>query len=545
MKKNKYPIAFITILIIMINVLLAARFMLTNDEAYYVAFARNLQLSYVDSPPFVSYLSWFPVHYHYNQALLLRLSVLIIHLISTLIMVRVVNNNLQIHHQTKSPQAIIHTILIAYLCPIFGLYGIFILPDVGLILALSIMIFIADKIYHQKSIDFYKSLLLGLGLGIGLLSKYHIIPLGGGILLGLLIHLWHNNPTKKISRLLCSACVIIVTSLIVSMPMWIWNIKYHFASFKFQLQHGFAKGDWSLTSLLIFVCSSILCITPWFAYLLVKYGLLRKPRLYLVIPYLSLFGILLLSSLRKNVLGHWIAPALWILLPYAVINLQIYGSILAKKAFRYYCAITMIFWIIIALPLALPGGMNNIKIILLKTNHDLSNMVDLLLWNDLRDILNNSSVFHESLHDLHLAKPMYFDAPHFANIQTTSYCKVNQDLIGTTDWMFTAQFEYTNLFDNFKQLQNASYKILNVNIEHANFYLWRDDLTKYASCPILIITYRTLPEYLKDIIEIQQQETIENISQYKNLQLHLIIGKFKDSQSIATRQNAVMVSGHY
>ncbi len=531
--KDSYKVRYlcIVIAIFIAQVIVASRFIITNDEAYYLAFAKSLQLSYVDSPPFVSYLSWIQIHYNCLKPLFLRLVVIILHLISCIFLLQIVRNNFQ-DHLIEARKSIFTTFLFCYLCPIFGLYGIFILPDAGLILALSIMLYATDKIYNQQNISYTNSLILGLGFGIGLLSKYHIIPLGGGILIGLLLSLIAHYKNNYRHLVVCSLIILLV-SILISTPMWIWNWSYHFASFKFQLQHGFAKGDWSLISALIFCASSLLFITPWLAYFLLKFGLFKNNRMYLLIPFTSLFLTLLSSSFRKNVLGHWIAPAFWILIPYASTNLYKYGSKLSQKTLTLFLALTFVIWIIIAIPLVMPGGMSNIKHFIYKANKDLSDSADLLLWMDIKAILNNNQEFSKKVTALH------------SQYNSTQSCASNNELIGTTDWMFTSQFEYIGLEEDLQKQYQHSYKIINVNIEHANFYLWRDNIAEYANCPILIITYRTLPTYLADIIDIRNEAIISNIPAYKNIDLHLISGQFKAAPAIQESRNKVLYSGHY
>lgn len=531
--KDSYKVKylFVIVAIFVTQVIVASRFIITNDEAYYLSFAKNLQLSYVDSPPFVSYLSWLQVYYNCLQPLCLRILVIILHLVSSMFLLAVVMNNSQ-NNSIEVRKSIFTSFLFCYICPIFGLYGIFILPDTGLILALSIMLYVTDKIYKQQNISYIHSLILGLGFGIGLLSKYHIIPLGGGMLLGLLLSLLTHYKNNYRHLIICSLIIMII-SIFISAPMWIWNWTYNFASFKFQLQHGFAKGTWSLISASIFCVSSLLFITPWIAYFLLKFGLLKNRRSYLIIPFTCLFFTLLSSSLRKNVLGHWIAPAFWILIPYASINLYKYGSKFSQKILNFFLAITFLIWVIIAIPLAQPGGMNNIKSIIYNVNKDLSDSADLLLWMDIKNILDNNQVFSKKIKVLH------------NQYSSNKLCNTKIELIGTTDWMFTSQFEYLGFEKSLKKQYHNPYKIINVNIEHANFYLWRDNLTAYANCPILIITYRTLPTYLTEVMTINNESIISNIPNYKNIDIHLISGTFKNASYIKDSRNKVLYSGHY
>ena len=518
----------IAIIIFVIQAIIAHQFIITNDEAYYLAFAKNLQLSYIDSPPFVAYLTWLQNHLNLNSRFSLRFIVIVLHFISSLFLLKIVSNNYQYQNnsitKTNAQKSLLITFLLSYLAPIFGLYGIFILPDAGLILSLSIMLYFADNIYQHRNISYWQSLGLGLGLGLGLLSKYHIIPLGGGMLLGLILSLLPSTSKK---HLWYCGLIIICTSLIISAPLWLWNYYYHFASFKFQLQHGYAKGNWSLSSLLLFFITSILYISPWFTYFLLKFGLLKDKKLYIMIPFGSLTLILIVSSLLKNVLGHWIAPAFWLLIPYSSIYIIKSASELTQKIITMFFIFTTIIWLVI--PLAIASNC-------FRYFHDLSNYSDLLLWKDIKDILQSSPQFTNNIVELNQKNIAYHN---------TVSCSSNKQLIGTTDWMFTAQFEYINLAQQLQQKFHQQYQILNLNIEHANFYLWRDQLELYANCPILIISYRPLPQYLESIMQINNETIINNIKNYKDIELHLIMGVLKDSITISQAKNQVLYSGHY
>lgn len=490
---------------------IASQFPITNDEAYYIAFAKNLQLSYVDAPPFVAYLTFFQQQFGWSHPLMLRGLVILIHLLSTGFLLLIVKQHLKTDPDLQ--KKLLMTFSIAYIVPIFGLVGIFILPDCGLIFSLSVMLWVADTVNRRAAIRLRDSLLLGVGLGIGLLSKYHILPLGGGMLLGLYVaHVSHTNRFSPLVllKLLLSVCI----GCLIAMPLWIWNYQNHYASFVFQLQHGFQSNHWRIGSLLAFIAGVLLYMTPWFSYVLLKEGLLKQKKWYLVIPFSAIFFILLISSLRKPSLPHWLTPAFWILIPYAVIQ--------TKQAcqLQRMCRYTAIIWLGLVMLLLSPQGIYTIKSVSQRFYPDTSYLADLLLWGDLKRYIQHDPLIQKKLAEL---------AP----------CHGNPPLIGTIRWYWAAQLAYQQMFP-------ASYKILNLDQHSSNFYLWRDSLKAYANCPLFIIANKNMVQSdLSDIVTIKNSQELIGIDSYRSVHLMLISGTLKSAAALDAMQQSLLLHPRY
>lgn len=509
-------------LIIVISIIIAARFPISNDEAYYIAFAKDLQLSYVDAPPFVAYLNLLQIKSGFFMPLVNRFWVIILHLIATAIIMRIVW-----HHNFARTRPFLHsdreklsekllvTFLLTYIVPIFGLYGIFILPDSGLILGLSIMLLASDNIVWEKQVSVKNGLFLALGLGIGLLSKYHILPLGGGMILGLYIDLICINSQAKLINLV-KLIISVTLGLIIAAPLFIWNYTNHYASFIFQLQHGFGGDHWQFVSTFSFILGALLYLGPWFVYMLGKYGLFKSKRYYLFIPVISLSLILIISSFRKNILPHWLAPAFWLLIPYTVINIK------NLKPLKLMCKYTGILWLILVFILVLPGGMLNIKKISKLFNPDTTGLADLLLWQELPVLFANNIQLQHSLTWL---KP-------------TQNCHNKYKLIAAVRWYWTAQLEYNQVF-------NSSYKILNLDLQSSNFYIWRDNLPDFANCPVLVIANMDNLNDLAKLLTIYNSYTIYGIDDYKSLNLIIIEGIFKNKAVLDHLQQNLLNNPRY
>ncbi len=502
------------------SIIIASLFPITNDESYYIAFSKHLQLSYVDAPPFVAYLNVIQVKLGLTSPLYTRALVIALHLLSTLFLLAIVRNHCTYDDDLASK--ILITFLLAYLIPIFGLFGIFILPDCGLILSLSILLWAADTIIRTNNLRWKDAVILGIGLGVGLLAKYHILPLGGGILLGLFIELslrskfsWYN-----VTKLLFSVSI----ALLCALPLFIWNVEYHFASFRFQLEHGFSSTHWQLSSLLLFILGSIVYLTPWFSFILLKRGLFLKKHWYLFIPVGSLLIILLASSLRKNVLPHWISPAFWLLIPYSVIYSK--RKLGQLNSLMTLCKMTALIWVGLIGVLLLPGGLMNIKQVSLMFNSDARVFKDLLLWQELPNLLKKNISINHTIDNALQQKQ-------------NPRCSTKKPIIATLRWFWAAQLEYHGLF--------PGTKIINLDQHSSNFYLWRDRWSDYAYCNILVIgeAHNRNVSTLAKIISIRHQYTSHGLGDYRSLNVQLIDATLKDSTTLQKVQSTLISHPHY
>ncbi|MDP3560385.1 MAG: glycosyltransferase family 39 protein [Legionellaceae bacterium] len=517
MPRNLVPMIYLLFggLIIICNILFASYFPIINDEAYYLAFAKSMQLSFIDSPPFVAYLTYLQAELGYTQPLILRFFVILLHFLSTMFLLLIVKNNS--NNDKFLFEKLFVTFLLAYIVPAFGVTSFFILPDCGLFFSLSLMLWVVDKVHREKELSILYSLLLGVGLGIGLLSKYHIMPLGGGLLLGLYLDLVFIKKTFCINILL-KLIICLLLGLLIAAPVWVWNYNNHYASFIFQLEHGYYSTQWRLQHALIFLIGVSLYLTPWVAYFLLKNGLFKNIKFYLLIPASSLFLILIISSLRTKALPHWLTPVFWLLIPYAVLYTPRLQRI--KKIAAY----TMIIWIPILLILLLPEGMNNIKKISKLINPDTSYLADLLLWDDIKKYTSKNASAQQMLTNLS---------------QTQRYeCKRKTPLIGTARWYWAAQLE---------QIFQDKYKVLNLDQNSSNFYNWRDNLVEYANCPIVLFVPFKKVSDLEKIININNYHIINDaeLVDYSSLQIAMIDATLKSREVLIAIQEDLLNNPRY
>ena len=504
-------------LVLLANVIIAATFPITNDESYYIAFSKHLQLSYVDAPPFVSYLNIIQLKLGLISPLSARSLVIVLHLLSALLLQAIVYNN-AVKDKALATK-LLATFLIAYVVPIFGLFGVFILPDTGLILALSILLFITDNVVRLKVLSWTDSFFLGIGLGIGLLAKYHILPLGGGILLGLWVELTLRTEFRwlNVTKLIVSVAI----GLLCALPLFIWNYEHHFASFVFQLQHGFSSNSWQFSTMLGFVLGGIVYLTPWFTYVLLKRGLFVNKHWYLLVPVCGLMIILLASSLRKHILPHWISPAFWLLIPYAVMNSGERIISVMKM-----CKYNSLIWVALIGVLLTPAGLINVKELSKIYDPDTRIFKDLLLWQELSTLIQQQPILVQAIDRTFQQKQ---------NIG----CNAKQPIVATFRWYWASQLEYKNLF--------PGAKILNLDQNSSSFYLWRDQWSDYANCNILLIAgeKKTITPALAKIMTIQHQYNVHGLGDYRTLDLQVTTATLKDNVTLQSAQQHLQANPHY
>lgn len=497
---------------------IAAKFPMMNDETYYIAFSKSLQQSYVDHPPFVSYLNIAQTMLGLNAPLYQRTLVILLHLISTVFLMGIVYNHC-INDKDLSKKLLL-TFLIAYLVPVFGFFSLFILPDTGLILSLSLLLWAADQVIANEKLSVKHAVQLGMGLGIGLLSKYHILLLGGGILAGVFIDLTRHAGFKwpNVLKLFLSMLI----GLLIAWPMLLWNTNNHFASFIFQLQHGLSANEWHLKGCFAFIFLSAIYLTPWFTVTFLKQGLFGKFRAYLFIPVCSLFIILLISSLRKHVLPQWISPAFWLLIPYSVIYCSETGVASLWKGCKY----TALLWVPLVIALSLPGGMWNLKPLIQWVHGNTPNSWCTLFWDELPVMIRNDLV-------LGPLTQMAFKQ------SVPAACLEKQPIIGTFKRIWASQLEYHQVF--------PGAKILNLEQNSSNFYLWRDQWADYANCNILFIAEGSedLTPALATILTVKQQYHLNGFKDYPALHLQVISGTLRDWNTIQALQRNLLGHPHY
>lgn len=243
---------------------LAAAFLpLSADETYYWLWAQNLQLSYFDHPPLVAWLIKLSTLFLGDSAFAVRffapLGIFVISIIAAY----------YARLQTGG-KAALSLVLAIQLIPLFNLGGIIITPDTPLV-----FFWILALVYLLKTegrIDIRKGCILGAYVGLGLLSKYTMI-LFFPIALVYLIRAKHHRSW------ITGFVTCIFVSLMLFLPVIIWNVNNDWASFLFQLNHGTNGTGNILENTVSFIASQLGLFSLGFAYLFILWGLEKRRRI--------------------------------------------------------------------------------------------------------------------------------------------------------------------------------------------------------------------------------------------------------------------------
>lgn len=262
---NKHNATNLTILVISIAFIF--RFFIAKDtglgigESYYFGGASRLALSYYDQPPLFMWQSGVLMRIFGETNLVLRLPALFMFSGTSWLLFKITEDFFD-------NIAGFFAVLLFSFSGVFFLSGTWFQPDAPLmffwisyIYCLTKIIFLDQTQANSKQYLTYKWWILsGLMLGFTILSKYHAIFLIIGLFLFLVnsvrLRHWLRHPGLYLS---------IILSLIIALPVFIWNFQHHFASFLFQGGRAFSDShfklhfDWFFRSIL----GQSLWITPW------------------------------------------------------------------------------------------------------------------------------------------------------------------------------------------------------------------------------------------------------------------------------------------
>jgi 4-amino-4-deoxy-L-arabinose transferase-like glycosyltransferase len=294
--------------VLAVKLAVAAWLPLVMDETYYWVWSHHLQFSYYDHPPAVALLLWLGHPFEGWGNAVRWPAVILGH--ATLLVWWPIFKRVLDHGQRR------WWFILALLSPLIGPGTIIVLPDIPLLfswsLALLLLLRWADRPTSAGAF------LLGIALGLGFLSKYHIVvfvPLA-------VLWLWR---TRRLALLRPRWLLMGLAGFAVtSWPVWLWNATHDWTSFSFQLGHGLGSTDWQ---------------PHWtWDYLLAQVGLLFPTVVYFAVrarpgapSWLFIFGwgpiaFFLLTSFRGSVEANWPSMAYPVL-----IALALYG----RSRFRW------------------------------------------------------------------------------------------------------------------------------------------------------------------------------------------------------------------
>ena len=282
------------------------------DEAYYTFYGQHPALSYFDHPAAVGIWAWAGQRLG-GSILALRLPSLLSYTLALALLAEATK-------RWFGQRAALVGALLGSFCPLLLLCGgVLLLPDSPLLLALAVLLWWLSL--HPKVIPGTPGEAVGLGLILGLvtLGKYHAFL----VLLSLLGWCLGSAHRQALYRSPWPALGWLVW-LIVSAPLWLWNINHGWVSFLFQGGRTGAGVGYALAAPPLFLLSQLVLLFPTLGIVLLLALLPRPGRdqavaarqllRWLVLPQMVVFVAL---TGRMHVLASWLVPAWWLLLPLA------------------------------------------------------------------------------------------------------------------------------------------------------------------------------------------------------------------------------------
>lgn len=301
------------------KVLLAYFVPVFGDEAYYYIWSLHPQLSYFDHPPMVS---WFIYMGHLilpaGNPLSLRIFFISANLLASVVWLKILKS------KNLSEESITIWLFLFMLNPLLGPGSILATPDVPLVLFWSLSYYCYLKILNTNHLAWYTY--LGIFLGLGFCSKYHIVIF---VLSGLIYLLL----SKKIFSLKSSGVLLtIFFGFLFSLPVVLWNSQNKWSSFLFQFEHGFGESTFEWSWPAGYLVAQLILINPFIFYYLFKksYNFLEKTFCF------SQLIFFFTSSFKTVVEGNWPLTS--------HLHSITHYSMTAKKEIVKY---SLIYWVII------------------------------------------------------------------------------------------------------------------------------------------------------------------------------------------------------
>jgi len=337
-----------------IRLIFAFTVQLANDESYYWLYSQHLKLNYFDHPPMIAL--WIRIStlnlWLQNYTGFIRLSSVISCSIATWFMFKCVS--LISNERAGWLAACLYNA--SFYAGITA--GILVMPDSPqMIFWTGSLWLIASIVKHENSWKYW--CLFGISTGLCIMSKVHgvFIWIGMGAYILSFRRTWLTNPRVYVSVLI---------SVVICLPILLWNIKYNFATYQFNEGRVNIYGvthDWfyllkeSGGQLLINnPVNVILVLIALFSF---KKRALKQYTALSILNFIGLLhaGILLVISSYKETLPHWSGPAYVTLLPLAAVYLDIKTK--NKKPFATRLSLAMHVFVLFAIILLIdyyPGN---------------------------------------------------------------------------------------------------------------------------------------------------------------------------------------------
>jgi len=252
MKANKILTLFILAVVIFRLFYIKMGFLnLAGDEAHYWDWSRHLSLSYYSKPPMVAYIIALFTKIFGNNELGVRFGALFL---SVLIIPLTFKISKELF---KDEKLALFSSILTQIIPIYATGGILMTIDPPLVFFFSLSTYFFYKAINSFPWYWY---LLGISIGLGLLSKYTMAFILISVILYLLFskkdRFWLYRKEPYLMLFIC---------LILFLPVIIWNSKNQWVTFKHLIYRGALNQPFSLSLKYLpeFLGSQLLVISPF------------------------------------------------------------------------------------------------------------------------------------------------------------------------------------------------------------------------------------------------------------------------------------------
>lgn len=313
-KKSKL-IFYIVAVSVVARAVIASSIEFGNDEVYYWIYAKYPALSHFDHPPMVGYfIQIFSLNLLLSSEFFIRLSSVIFGGINTYL-IFLIAKKIKDENAGLFAAVLYNT---SFYC--FIIAGVFIMPDTPMLFFWLLgFYFLVTSVTADDigKIEKRNLLFAGLVIGFAMLSKYHSAFLWLGVYFYVQIfnRKWFRHKELYIAP---------VISLIIFVPVIVWNIQNDFISFTFQGERVTNSGsginlNYFLTELSgqIFYNNPVNFFLAYWA--LFSYSKKRsyiEPRYFkfILLTALPMILVFFRFSLYRQTLPHWTGPAYTLLL---------------------------------------------------------------------------------------------------------------------------------------------------------------------------------------------------------------------------------------
>jgi 4-amino-4-deoxy-L-arabinose transferase-like glycosyltransferase len=213
---------------------------LRTDEAYYWTWSKENVLSFLDHPPMIAWFIRFGTAIFGDTNFGVRFAGILAMLVTQLLLADIVRR------VTHDVRAVMLAVLLPEAALYYGLLMAKVSPDVALIPFAVAMLWALVRLAQSGDARWW--LAAGLFAGLALLSKFTALMLVPAVLAFMLVPDWRRRWLTTASPWLAA-----LITVLVFLPVLIWNAEHDWASFRFQSVRAIATHPWSLRTVGEFV----------------------------------------------------------------------------------------------------------------------------------------------------------------------------------------------------------------------------------------------------------------------------------------------------